>query len=72
MAHYGTEGGKRVLAHGALLSCEYSGGRGQFIVWEDVDFHAPHLALHQHSRVTPESPAGKLGEQVVLPVKLWS
>lgn len=47
MAQFGTQGGKGVLAHSALLSCEYSDERVQFIVRED-EFCFPHPALHQH------------------------
>lgn len=60
MAQYGAQGGKRVLAHGALLSCEYSSGRVHFIVWEDGAFHARLLTFCQHFRVTQEALSGLL------------
>lgn len=56
MTQFGTQGGKGVLAHSALLSCAYNGERVQFIVWEDQ---------HQHpKRHTQERPKSRLLSQL--------
>lgn len=64
MAQFGTQGGKGVLAHSALLSCAYSSERVQFIVWEDGSFMPLTLLCTSTPRDTQERPKSRLLSQL--------